>query len=189
MEYYWTNLAMELWGIMYCTVVTTQHYRALWTSGNYGDPITGDFTTKLPALCFLHRTEEYCGFFLMFYIPENTNQSAFDFFILVDDILYIFQMTVKPIHDINCGLIDSADHYHFPPRAKWCFVFIIPPNLVLAVSQLWKLAVWSLSPFLVVVAAEMAENQWFLFVLCFTGRCKSSGSYTIIVLCFIDNCV
>ena len=68
-------------------------------------------------------------------------------------------MAVKPIHDINRGLIDSADRYHFPPRAKWRFVFIIPPNLVLAVPQPWKLALWSLSPFSAVVAAEMTESR------------------------------
>ena len=50
----------------------------------------------------------------VFYVPEKTNKSALDSFILIDDILYIFQMTIKPIHDINHGLIDSADHHDFP---------------------------------------------------------------------------
>ena len=45
------------------TMSTMEHYELL--AGDYGDPITGDFTTKLPALCILHRTEEYCGFFLI----------------------------------------------------------------------------------------------------------------------------
>jgi hypothetical protein len=95
----------------------------------------------------------------VFYILENTNQLAFDSFILVDDILYIFQMTVKPIHDINHGLVESTHHYHFPSRDEWHFVFIIPPNLVLAVPQPWKLVLRSLSPFLAVVAAETAESR------------------------------
>ena len=33
---------------------TMEHYELL--AGDYGDPITGDFTTKLPALCLLHRS-------------------------------------------------------------------------------------------------------------------------------------
>ena len=40
---------------------------------DYGDPITGDFTTKLPALCLLHQTEEYCGFFLMHFSVNVTH--------------------------------------------------------------------------------------------------------------------
>jgi hypothetical protein len=95
----------------------------------------------------------------VFYVPEKTNRSAFDSFILVNDILYIFQMTIKPIHDINRGLVDSAGRYHFPSRDKWRFVFIIPPNLVLAVPQPWKLELRSLSPYSTVVVAEMAESQ------------------------------
>ena len=95
----------------------------------------------------------------VFYVPESTNESALDSFILVDDILYIFQMTIKPIHDIKGGLIDSADRYHFPSRDKWRFVLIIPPNLVLVVPQPWKLALRSLSLYSAVVAAEMAQSQ------------------------------
>ena len=40
------------------------------------------------------------------YVPEKTNESAFDSFILVDYFLrlFIFQMTSRLIHDINDGL-------------------------------------------------------------------------------------
>ncbi|KIM86220.1 hypothetical protein PILCRDRAFT_816150 [Piloderma croceum F 1598] len=95
----------------------------------------------------------------VFYIPEKTNQSALDSFILVDDILYIFQMTIGPIHDINRGLIDSADRYHFPSKDKWRSVFIIPPNLILMVPQPWKLALRGLLLYSAVVPAEMAESR------------------------------
>lgn len=71
----------------------------------------------------------------VFYVPHGTNQSAVDPFILVDGFLYIFQMTIQPIHAINHGLVDSANSYDFPPRSKWRFVFITPPNLVLVVPQ------------------------------------------------------
>ncbi|KIM80623.1 hypothetical protein PILCRDRAFT_822364 [Piloderma croceum F 1598] len=92
----------------------------------------------------------------VFYVPEKTNLSAFDSFILVDDILYIFQMTIKPIHDINRGLVDID---HFPPRDKWRFVFIIPPNSVLKVPQPWKRELRSLSPYSAVVPVEIAQSQ------------------------------
>ena len=95
----------------------------------------------------------------VFYVPEKTNKSALDSFILIGDILYIFQMTIKPIYDINRGLIDSADHHNFPPRDKWRFVFIIPPNLVLKVPQPWKRELRSLSPYSAVVPVEMAQSQ------------------------------
>jgi hypothetical protein len=34
-------------------------------AANYGDLITGDFTTEPQALYILHWAEEYCEFFLM----------------------------------------------------------------------------------------------------------------------------
>ena len=48
----WSLDATELWAL--CTAQwqqhsTMEHYELL--AGDYGDPITGDFTTKLPALC------------------------------------------------------------------------------------------------------------------------------------------
>jgi len=76
----------------------------------------------------------------VFYVPANTNQKAFDSFILLNGLLYIFQITVGLKHDINHGLIDIANNHSFPPRDQWCFMFIIPPNMTLTVPQLWKLA-------------------------------------------------
>ena len=94
----------------------------------------------------------------VFYVSEKTNQSAFDSFILVDGIIYIFQMTTGTKHGINHGLIDYAQRFHFPSRDKWHFVFIIPPKLVLTVPQPWKLALWRLSPYSAVVPVEMAPE-------------------------------
>ena len=94
----------------------------------------------------------------VFYVPKKTNQSAFDSFILVDGVIYIFQMTTGTKHGINHGLVDSAHRFHFPSRDKWRFVFIIPPQLVLTVPQPWKLALRNLSPYSAVVPVEMAPE-------------------------------
>jgi len=95
----------------------------------------------------------------VFYVPSLDNQIAFDSFILLDDLLYIFQMTITSSHDINQGLIAVANSYSFPPREKWQFVFMIPPNLTLLVPQPWKLNLQNLLPYLVVVHADEAELQ------------------------------
>lgn len=94
----------------------------------------------------------------VFYVPKKTNQSAFDSFILVNGIIYIFQMTTGTKHGINHGLVDSAHRFHFPLRDKWRYVFIIPPQLVLTVPQPWKLALRSLSPYSAVVPVELAPE-------------------------------
>ena len=60
----------------------------------------------------------------------------FDLFILLDGLLYIFQITVELNHDINHRLIDVANKYSFPLRDQWCFVVIILPNMTLTVPQL-----------------------------------------------------
>jgi hypothetical protein len=94
----------------------------------------------------------------VFYVPAKTNQSAFDSFILVDGVIYIFQMTTRTKHGINSRLVDSAHRFHCPSRDKWRFVFIIPPKLDLTVQQPWKLALRSLSPYSAVVPVEMAPE-------------------------------
>ena len=92
----------------------------------------------------------------VFYVPKMTNQKAFDSFILLDGFLYIFQITVEMHHDINHGLIDVGEKYShgFPPRDKWRFVFIIPPNMTLTVPRPWKLALRDLSPYSAVVDVD-----------------------------------
>ena len=95
----------------------------------------------------------------VFYVPSLDNQTAFHSFILLDNLLYIFQMTIASSHDINQGLITVANSYSFPPREKWRFVFIIPPNLTLSVPQPWKLNLRSLSPYSAVIRVDEAEVQ------------------------------
>jgi uncharacterized membrane protein len=40
------------------------------------------------------------------YVPELTNQVALDSFIVMNDLLYIFQFTISKEHGIKLGLID-----------------------------------------------------------------------------------
>jgi len=95
----------------------------------------------------------------VFYVPEMTNQKAFDPFVLLEGFLYIFQITVGMHHDINRGLVDVADKYSFPPRDQWCFMFIIPPNMTLTVPRPWRLALRDLSPYSAVVDVDPAQVQ------------------------------
>lgn len=95
----------------------------------------------------------------VFYVPKMTNQKAFDSFVLLDDFLYIFQITVGMWHDINHELIDVADKYSFPPRHQWRFVFIIPPNMTLTVPQPQRLTLQGLFPYSAVVDVEPVQVQ------------------------------
>jgi len=95
----------------------------------------------------------------VFYVPEMTNQKAFDSFILLDGLLYIFQITIGMRHDINRGLIDFADKFSFPRRDKWRFVFIIRPNLTLIVPRPRKLTLRDLSPYSAVVDVDSVQFQ------------------------------
>ncbi len=62
------------------------------------------------------------------YVPRARNQVAFDSFFVLDQTLYIFQLTVANEHDIKEGIKD----YLFgllrmlPPETSWRFVFITP---------------------------------------------------------------
>jgi hypothetical protein len=63
----------------------------------------------------------------VYYVPKKLNEAAFDSFILKDGLLYLFQFTVSPKHDINEALItrfqDCAD---VPTPDNWRYIFIIP---------------------------------------------------------------
>ncbi|KAF9518028.1 hypothetical protein BS47DRAFT_1380157 [Hydnum rufescens UP504] len=71
------------------------------------------------------------------YVPQHSNEKAIDSFILVDDILHLFQFTIGSKHDINNhGLVGVGEKYGFPKdMAKWRFTFIIPPNTILKIPQ------------------------------------------------------
>src|SRR5258708_32769977 len=97
----------------------------------------------------------------VFYIPEMTNQKALDSFILLDGLLYIFQIAFGMQQDIHHGFIDVADKCtsSFPPRDQWRFVFIIPPNMTLTVPRPWRLALRNVSPYSAVVDVDPAQVQ------------------------------
>ena len=42
--------------------------------------------------------------FDIYYSPEYPNEAGFDSFVIYDQILYLFQFTVKLLHDIKCFL-------------------------------------------------------------------------------------
>ncbi|KAF9504977.1 hypothetical protein BS47DRAFT_1354517, partial [Hydnum rufescens UP504] len=70
------------------------------------------------------------------YIPQLSNQKAFDSFILIDGVLHFFQFTIGSKHAINRGLVGVGEKYGFPKdMAKWHFTFVMPPNRVLKVPQ------------------------------------------------------
>lgn len=72
----------------------------------------------------------------VFYLPEITNQVAFDAFILLNGILYLFQLsTIAENHDIKPGLKDFLTTCpNIPDIENWRFVFIIPPKQTLMCS-------------------------------------------------------
>jgi hypothetical protein len=76
----------------------------------------------------------------VFYVPEMSNQVAFDAFILLNGILYLFQFTIGKKHDIKQGLDDFfATCHNIPARQNWRMVFMIPPNHTLIWPQPWRL--------------------------------------------------
>ena len=76
----------------------------------------------------------------VFYLPEMTNQVAFDAFILLNGILYLFQFTIRDHYDFKPGVKKFfATCIGIPPIEKWQIVFVIPPNHTLIVSRPWPL--------------------------------------------------
>ncbi len=72
----------------------------------------------------------------VFYLPEITNQVAFDAFILLNGILYLFQFTIAESHDIKPGLKDFLTTCpNIPDIENWRIVFVIPPNQILICPQ------------------------------------------------------
>jgi len=74
----------------------------------------------------------------IYYMPESSNQVAFDSFIVVDRVLYMFQFTIAPVHAIKAGIIDFLSQQSL--QTTWrggelCFVFIIPPGCKVECTQ------------------------------------------------------
>jgi hypothetical protein len=69
------------------------------------------------------------------YVPEIGNQVAFGSFMLLNGLLYLFQITIGEIHLVEAGLQHFFATRDVPPMRDWRFVFIIPPNLTLICPQ------------------------------------------------------
>ncbi|KAK2464475.1 hypothetical protein APHAL10511_003454 [Amanita phalloides] len=81
------------------------------------------------------------------YLPELTNQVALDAFILMNNLLYIFQFSTGSVHDIKAGLVDFISKCPGPPSMDKCyFVFIHPPDHTLACPQPRELEMRELHP-------------------------------------------
>ncbi len=81
------------------------------------------------------------------YVAESTNQVALDSFILINDLLYIFQFSIGNVHDIKTGLIDFIHKCPGPLSIDNCrFVFIHPPNHTLVCPRPRKLEMQGLHP-------------------------------------------
>ena len=84
------------------------------------------------------------------YIPKAANHAAIHLFILVSDFFYLFQITIASTRGTNHRLTDVAEKLSFPEMDKWCFVFIVPPDLTLTVPQPWKVPLRNFSLYSVV---------------------------------------
>lgn len=75
----------------------------------------------------------------VFYVPHATNHEASDSFILLNNILYIFQFTIGLTHGIKIGLIPFFEKYQDQgevlPISSWRFVFVIDSNQTLICPQ------------------------------------------------------
>ncbi|KAF8264763.1 hypothetical protein EI94DRAFT_1591703 [Lactarius quietus] len=66
----------------------------------------------------------------VYYAPHSPNQVTLDSFIMHNELLFIFQFTIAPEHQIEKGLFDFFSHNSLPPKARWHFVFVVPPTLL-----------------------------------------------------------
>ena len=67
----------------------------------------------------------------IYYVPESSNQVAFDSFVVDDRVLYIFQFTIATSHQIRAGIMDFLSQQSLRTTLQgeeWRFIFIIPPG-------------------------------------------------------------
>jgi len=89
----------------------------------------------------------------VFYLPEMSNQVAFDAFILLNGILYLFQFTIGDHHDFKPGLKNFfATCNGIPAMEHWRLVFLIPPNHTLVAPQPWFLDIRAIRFYSAIVA-------------------------------------
>jgi hypothetical protein len=76
------------------------------------------------------------------HVPSSRNKVGFDSFIILDSILYFFQLTVADSHEIKTRIMTLLSEYEsldlLPPRKKWRFVFITPPESNVDVKAIFE---------------------------------------------------
>jgi hypothetical protein len=110
----------------------SQGRKRQWNS----EPIDGPATVApIPIRFTPERSVEYAESDLeeirsgVFYVPSASNQAGFDSFILVDQILYIWQFTIAHSHSFSDGIMAlfSQDRIRsVVDNMEWRFVFVIP---------------------------------------------------------------
>ena len=74
-----------------------------------------------------------------FYVPTSSNQEAFNSFILVDQVLYIFQFSIAASQEINeGGVMKFFSQPMLKERlqgAEWRFVLVVPPRSTIVFSE------------------------------------------------------
>ncbi|KAI0255603.1 hypothetical protein BJV78DRAFT_1119377 [Lactifluus subvellereus] len=70
-----------------------------------------------------------------FYLPKSPNQVGFDSFIMEDGHLYIFQFSIASTHPIKQGIVPFFSQPSLPPKTKWHFIFVIPPDRKISCPQ------------------------------------------------------
>ena len=116
---------------------TDRRKTALWTSAP--SLIAPDLvaTTNISIDFWPERTVQYEGSILsdfqpdVYYLPRSSKQVAFDSFILVDQILYIFQFSIAAEHPIKAritGFFSQPTFNTLLQGTEWRFIFIIPPG-------------------------------------------------------------
>ncbi|KAI0290204.1 hypothetical protein BC826DRAFT_970525 [Russula brevipes] len=90
------------------------------------------------------RTVEYEGNMIgeidegVFYVPEASNQVAFDSFILFDGFLHIFQFSIASKHGIKPGFasfFSGQGLASLPPKSKWRYIFVVPTGNSISFPQ------------------------------------------------------
>ena len=93
------------------------------------------------------------------YVPESTNQVALNSFIIMNNLLYIFQFTIGGEHKVKTGLIDFVRRYpELPSMDNWRFIFILPPDHELLCPQPRNLEMQVLQPY----SAVIDLDKWHL---------------------------
>ena len=73
----------------------------------------------------------------VFYVPMS-NQVAFDSFMLVDQVLYIFQFSISASHEITEDIMKFLSQPTLEEKlqgTEWRFVFVIPPGSTIVCSE------------------------------------------------------